>query len=88
MWFSADAHVYDAHCDTGDGVLFQLKGEKVMEVWPVPAERGKQALFIPAGAMHEVTVGADQVSVSRSAFPRSWFQGQVSRDVLRARHVP
>lgn len=98
MWFSADAHVYDAHCDVADGVLFQLKGEKVVEVWPVPVERGKQALFnhvyrfapattrgqrfeiaagqalfIPAGAMHEVTVGPDQVSVSMSLHAGSPF---------------
>jgi hypothetical protein len=98
MWFSADAHVYDAHCDVADGVLFQLKGEKVVEVWPVPDERGRQALFdhayrfapmtsrgqrfevaagqalfIPAGAMHEVTVGPDQVSVSMSLHAGSPF---------------
>ena len=98
MWFSADAHVYDAHCDVADGVLFQLKGKKVVEVWPVPDARGKQplfdhayrfapltsrgqrfeiaagqALFIPAGAMHEVTVGPDQVSVSMSLHAGSPF---------------
>jgi hypothetical protein len=91
LWFSADQHVYDAHCDVADGVLFQLTGKKVVEVWPVPAERGQralfnhayrfspmttpgkrftispgQALFIPAGAMHEVVVASDQVSVSMS----------------------
>jgi hypothetical protein len=91
LWFSADRHVYDAHCDVADGVLFQLTGEKVVEVWPVPDARGRQvlfnhayrfspmaapgerftisagqALFIPAGAMHEVVVASDQVSVSMS----------------------
>lgn len=98
MWFSADEHVYDAHCDVADGMLFQLKGEKVVEVWPVPNERGKkvlfdhayrfspmttrgqrftvsagQALFIPAGAMHEVIVSADQISVSMSLHAGSPF---------------
>ena len=91
MWFSADEHVYDAHCDATDGVLFQLKGEKTVEVWPIPKGRVEkplfdhayrfspmtthgqrftvcagQALFIPAGAMHEVVVGPGQVSVSMS----------------------
>ena len=91
LWFSADKHVYDAHCDVADGMLFQLKGEKVVEVWPVPDERARQALFnhayrfnpmatsgerfkvsagqalfIPAGSMHEVVVASDQVSVSMS----------------------
>lgn len=91
LWFSADEHVYDAHCDVADGMLFQLLGEKVVEVWPVPSWRGTrtlfnhayrfepigargqrftvtagQALFIPAGAMHEVVVGPGQVSVSMS----------------------
>lgn len=98
MWFSADAHIYDAHCDVADGFLFQLRGEKVVEVWPVPdgrgeevlfdhryryepsAERGRrfriaagQALFIPAGAMHEVTVGSGNVSVSMSLHTGSPF---------------
>ena len=91
LWFSADQHVYDAHCDVADGMLFQLAGEKVVEVWPIPDERAHQALFshayrftpatargqrftvsagqalfIPAGAMHEVVVASDQVSVSMS----------------------
>lgn len=98
MWFSADAHVYKAHCDVADGVLFQLQGRKAVEVWPVPDERGRnalfdhsyhfepmtergqrfeiaagQALFIPAGAMHEVTAGPDQVSVSMSLHMGSPF---------------
>lgn len=98
MWFSADEHVYDAHCDTMDGVLFQLVGHKTVEVWPVPRERGArplfdhayryapmesrgqrfeigpgQALFIPSGAMHEVTVGPGQVSVSMSLHAGSPF---------------
>ncbi len=91
LWFSADQHVYDAHCDVADGMLFQLTGEKVVEVWPIPDERAHQplfshayrfkpagargqrftvgagqVLFIPAGAMHEVVVASDQVSVSMS----------------------
>ena len=91
LWFSADRHVYDAHCDVADGMLFQLSGEKVVEVWPTPEERTRQplfshayrfrpaaaggqrftvtagqVLFIPAGAMHEVVVASDQVSVSMS----------------------
>jgi hypothetical protein len=91
LWFSADKHVYDAHCDVADGLLFQLAGEKAVEVWPIPDERAHQALFshayrfspaatrgqsfhiragqalfIPAGAMHEVVVASDQVSVSAS----------------------
>jgi hypothetical protein len=98
MWFSADEHLYDAHCDVADGVLFQLKGEKVVEVWPIPKERvdkllfdhtyrfspmatrgqrftvcAGQALFIPAGAMHEVVVGREQVSVSMSLHAGSPF---------------
>ena len=98
MWFSADEHVYDAHCDVADGVLFQLTGEKIVEVWPIPKERVEkvlfdhayrfspmttrgqrftvsagQALFIPAGAMHEVTVGPRQVSVSMSLHAGSPF---------------
>lgn len=98
LWFSADAHVYDAHCDVADGVLFQLTGRKTVEVWPVPearreralfdhayrfepaASRGErfevaagQALFIPAGAMHEVVVAPDQVSVSMSLHAGSPF---------------
>ena len=98
LWFSADEHLYDAHCDMADGMLFQLQGEKVVEIWPVPEERGKtllfdhaygtsrmtapgqrfevsagQALFIPAGAMHEVVVASDQVSVSMSLHMGSPF---------------
>lgn len=98
MWFSADAHVYDAHCDVADGVLFQLRGEKSVEVWPAPDTRegrvlfdhayrfsppaspgrrfriaAGQALFIPAGAMHEVVVGPGQVSVSMSLHAGSPF---------------
>ncbi|MCK5363094.1 MAG: hypothetical protein KAR22_09010, partial [Gammaproteobacteria bacterium] len=98
LWFSADEHLYDAHCDMADGMLFQLQGEKIVEIWPVPEERGKtllfdhaygtsrmtapgqrfavsagQALFIPAGAMHEVVVASDQVSVSMSLHMGSPF---------------
>ncbi len=98
MWFSADEHVYDAHCDVTDGVLFQLKGEKTVEVWPIPKGRVEkplfdhayrfspmtthgqrftvcagQALFIPAGARHEVVVGPGQVSVSMSLHAGSPF---------------
>jgi hypothetical protein len=98
LWFSADRHRYGAHCDVADGVLFQLQGEKVVEVWPVPAERTEQvlfdhaygtrpvgtkgttyalsagqALFIPAGAMHEVVVASDRVSVSMSLHTGSPF---------------
>lgn len=98
LWFSADEHVYDAHCDVSDGVLCQLTGEKVVEVWPVPDERkapllfdhsyrhrpmttrgqrftvsAGQALFIPEGAMHEVVVAADQISVSLSLHTGSPF---------------
>lgn len=66
LWFSADEHVYDAHCDQADGVLFQLSGEKVVEVWPVPSWRGKRTLFDHAyrfdpigerGQRFEVTAG-------------------------------
>lgn len=98
LWFSADEHRYEAHCDVADGVLFQLKGEKMVEVWPTPENRRKQvvfdhaygtttmtthgqrfnlsagqALFIPAGAMHEVVVASDQVSVSMSLHTGSPF---------------
>jgi hypothetical protein len=98
LWFSADAHRYAAHCDVADGMLFQLRGEKVVEVWPVPESYGQrilfdhayatepvttrgrsyklsagQALFIPAGAMHEVVVGPDQISVSMSLHTGSPF---------------
>jgi hypothetical protein len=98
LWFSADEHLYDAHCDMADGMLFQLEGEKVVEIWPVPKERGQallfdhgygtstmtvpgrrfrvsagKALFIPAGAMHEVVVAPDQVSVSMSLHMGSPF---------------
>jgi hypothetical protein len=98
LWFSADEHRYAAHCDVADGVLFQLIGEKTVEVWPAPADRkarilfdhaygtgamstpgqsfelsAGQALFIPAGAMHEVVVAADQVSVSMSLHTGSPF---------------
>lgn len=98
LWFSADAHRYDAHCDVADGVLFQLRGEKSVQIWPTPDERTRQALFdhayatrpmttrgrlfklqagqalfIPAGAMHEVIVASDQVSVSMSLHTGSPF---------------
>lgn len=98
LWFSADEHRYAAHCDVADGMLFQLKGEKIVEVWPAPESRGQtilfdhsyatspmntrgrryalsagQALFIPAGAMHEVVVGSDQISVSMSLHTGSPF---------------
>ena len=98
LWFSADKHLYAAHCDVADGLLFQLTGEKVVEVWPVPRERGTsplfdhaygtdrmtapgrtfkvsagQALFIPGGAMHEVVVASNQVSVSMSLHMGSPF---------------
>lgn len=98
LWFSADEHRYAAHCDVADGMLFQLEGEKVVEVWPMPEDYGQrvlfdhayatspvitrgrsytlsagQALFIPAGAMHEVVAGADQVSVSMSLHTGSPF---------------
>ena len=98
LWFSGDAHRYAAHCDVADGVLFQLSGQKTVEVWPAPVDRktqilfdhaygtgtmgvpgqrfelsAGQALFIPAGAMHEVVVAADQVSVSMSLHTGSPF---------------
>ena len=98
LWFSADAHRYAAHCDVADGVLFQLRGEKTVQVWPAPEERGGralfdhaygvetmtapgqlfelkagQALFIPAGAMHEVIVASEQISVSMSLHTGSPF---------------
>ena len=98
LWFSADAHRYAAHCDVADGVLFQLRGEKTVQVWPAPEERAEQvlfdhaygtspmttrgalfelaagqALFIPAGAMHEVIVASDQISVSMSLHAGSPF---------------
>lgn len=98
LWFSAHQHRYDAHCDVADGMLFQLKGEKVVEVWPAPGDRRQrilfdhaygtrpmtsegqrfhlsagQVLFIPAGAMHEVIVASEQVSVSLSLHTGSPF---------------
>ena len=98
LWFSADAHRYAAHCDVADGILFQLRGEKTVQIWAAPEERGRQALFdhaygieamttpgqlfelkagqalfIPAGAMHEVVVASDQISVSMSLHTGSPF---------------
>jgi hypothetical protein len=91
LWFSASAHVYEAHSDLGDGFLFQVTGTKHVKVWPLPEEhtsrvlfnhtdrgelqsRGAEqftltpghVLFIPQGAMHEVTVESGESSVSFS----------------------
>ncbi len=45
MFITGSAHVYDAHCDLEDGLLFQLHGRKKVRCWGPSPEWYQQPIF-------------------------------------------
>ncbi|HLG20861.1 MAG TPA: cupin domain-containing protein [Bdellovibrionota bacterium] len=100
LFVTGSDHVYDAHCDVGDGILLQFHGRKIVKLWGPTQKfyekvifdhdfRGKpelfespiatyeliagQGIYLPRGAMHEISVRGGEISVSVGIRPESIY---------------